>query len=191
MIDKNIAENFEALRFEIIDLNELTYFFVKKYNRLGYVFKETSREFFLEELHSLRYMENGIILHLTNLDDETSNFSFIKLKKVINEKVTDQKALKALNKKAKSYRDQVKSLKTRHRNKRIAHLNSNEFPELLEFIDFEKKLLPCIKSANELADMMWYEPIQVKYKIGRHEGEIDFKDFVNKLQLNPLLETSF
>ncbi len=69
-------------------------------------------------------MENGIILHLTNLDDDSnSTYSFHNASKAINKTIKDQRTLKAFNKMIKDYRKNVNALKTKHRNTRIAHIN--------------------------------------------------------------------
>lgn len=81
---ESLKPDLTGMRFEIIDLNQATYFYIRKINRLGYIFKETGREFILEELFAIRYLENGVILHLTNLDDENSKYSFWSAQKMIN-----------------------------------------------------------------------------------------------------------
>ena len=70
MLSEEQKQEFTSLRVEIIDLDICASFFVRKANRFAYLWRETSRAFVLEELTALRYLENGIILHLTNLDDD-------------------------------------------------------------------------------------------------------------------------
>jgi hypothetical protein len=77
MLTDEQKNKFSSLRVEIIDINILAHFFVKKFNRFGYLFQESTRHHIIEEFVSLRYMENGLILHLTNLDDDNSSFSFL------------------------------------------------------------------------------------------------------------------
>ncbi len=182
----SLKPDLTGMRYEIIDLNQSSYFYVRKINRLGYVFKETGREFMLEELIAIRYLENGIILHLTNLDDDNSKYSFRSAQKLINKSklVTDQSILKRLKNQVDSYRKNVNNLKNQYRNERIAHINSLKFPELTEFLSFEKILKPLIQEANELADFIFGEEINIKFKLGSYEGVLDFREQQKKLSIN-------
>jgi hypothetical protein len=72
MFSDEQKQHFASLRVEILDLDFFVNFFILKYNRFTYLWQETSRAFILEEMIALRYMETGIILHLTNLDDDNS-----------------------------------------------------------------------------------------------------------------------
>ncbi len=177
MIDEKLQSELTGMRYEIIDLNQSSYFYVRKMNRMSYVFQKTSREFMLEEFFALRYLENGIILHLTNLDDDKSKFSFRSARKLFNKRITakDPKISNQLNDKIDSYRQNVNKLKTKHRNTRIAHINSLEFPNLDEFLNFDNYLKPLIKEANDIGDFIWGEEINVKFKLGSHEGILDFR----------------
>ena len=186
MISKELQTEFTGMRFEIIDLNQSTYFYVRKLNRMLYVFQETTREFVLEEFFALRYLENWIILHLTNLDDDSSKYSFRKVQKFINKKkiITNQEYLEDLKNKIDSYRKSVNNLKTKHRNTRIAHINSLEFPDIDKFLDFGSYLKPLILKANEIADFIWGEEINVKFKLGSLEGILDFRVAIKKLEID-------
>ena len=190
MITKEVRDQFEeftGMRFEVIDLNYLVYFYMQKRNRLGYVFTKTNRSFMLEELIAIRYLENGIILHLTNLDDDkNSRFSFRRLRKIITREklITNQDQLDILNNKIDLYRKDVNSLKNQHRNKRIAHANSLDFPELENMMDFETFLKPLVQKANELGDFLFGESIQIKYKLGSYEGILDFRKLNEELVLD-------
>jgi hypothetical protein len=117
---------FASLKVEVIDLSILTYFFIRKMNRLGYIFQNSTRHFLLEEFVALRYMENGLILHLTNLDDDSSHYSFRKVLKEVNNTVSDQKKILLLKSKLDAYRKDINYLKVQHRNTRIAHLKNLE-----------------------------------------------------------------
>lgn len=186
MISEKLQKEYTGLRFEIIDLNQTSYFFIRKINRMMYIMQSTTREFLLEEFFSLRYLENGIILHLTNLDDDSSKYSFRKARRFIekNNIITDQEYLRTLKNKIDSYRQSVNHLKTAHRNLRIAHINSLDFPKIDEFINFEKKIKPLIIEANLIADYIWGEEIQVKFKLGSLEGTLNFRDAINNLKVD-------
>lgn len=92
--------------------------------------------------------------------------------------------MKKLKNKITSYRNNVNNLKNNHRNKRIAHINSIEFPDLLEFLDFENIIKPLLKEANELADFIWGEEISVKFKLGSQEGILDFRHQITNLSID-------
>jgi hypothetical protein len=186
MLSEKLKQELQGLRFEIIDLNQSSYFYVRKMNRMDYVSKETGREYILEELFALRYLENGIILHLTNLDDDKSKYSLRSAHTLINKSniVKDQKVLKKLNAKIDEYRKSVNKLKTKHRNSRIAHINSTVFPKLDEFLNFESYLKPLIELANEIGDFIWGEEIDIKFKLGSHEGVLDFRKKNKNLKID-------
>ena len=154
-------------------------------NALFATLKNIGREKFLEELIALRYLENGIILHLTNLDDDSSIYSFRSARKFINSGkiVLEQKQIKSFNKMIDEYRANVNNLKTKHRNSRIAHINSLEFPDQLEFLHFEKIIKSLVKSANKIADFIWGEEINVKFKLGSMEGILDFRSLLDGLEV--------
>lgn len=169
---------FNPLRFEIIDLNQSAFFYLQKMCRLGYLLKNTSRRFFLEEITAIRYLENGIILHLTNLDDGDSNYSFRRVSKVIGRISRNQAEQKVFNDKLKDFRQNINNIKVKHRIARIAHLNSEKFLEPLEFLSFSNVLKSLILEANSIADLLWNERIIVKYELGSIEGILDYREEV-------------
>lgn len=172
------------MRVEILDLNVLAYFYVRKLNRLAHVIKTTTREYLLEEFTALRYMENGIILHLTNLDDDSSNFSFRTTSAAFKRNTKDQKAQTAIHETLKTFRKNLNDVKVAHRNKRIAHLNYEKDLRFDEFLDFEQVLLPLINEVNTIGDRFWGEKINVKFKLGSLEGHIDFRKDPNDLKVD-------
>ena len=149
MLTEKQKTDFASLRVEILDLNVLAYFFIKKINRFAYLFQKTTREYVLEEFIALRYMENGIILHLTNLDDDSSKYSFQKVAKDINKTIKDTKLLKTFNQDIKDYRKNINTLKVKHRNSRIAHLNYDDDLNFDQFLNFATQLRPLILEANK------------------------------------------
>lgn len=140
MYKEELKEDFSGIRLELIDLNQSAYFFVTKANRFKYIILNTSRRFLLEEMTSLRTLENEIILHLTKLDDDRAKYSFQTILKKLNKKSVDQNELKNLTTKIKQYRRNINFLKNEHRNQRIAHLNTLDYPEMDEFINFKNLL---------------------------------------------------
>jgi hypothetical protein len=177
MLTEEQKKEFASLRVEILDLNVLTYFFVKKINRYAYLWqgKHNTREYILEELTALRYMENGIILHLTNLDDDSSEFSFRSAAISFNKASKKPKEIQAFKDTLKTYRKNLNLLKVEHRNERIAHLNYEKDLKIDEYLQFEKVLLPLIIEANTIADQLWGERINVKFRLGSLEGVLDYR----------------
>lgn len=123
-LSPKLKEEFSSLRVEILDLNMLTYFFIRKINRTQYIWQKTTRSFCLEEFIALRYLENGIIIHLVNLDDDNSKFSFRSLKRYFNQDYSSQpKTIQKYDSFLKQFRKNLNQIKVNHRNRRIAHLN--------------------------------------------------------------------
>jgi hypothetical protein len=182
MLTKEQKVEFASLRVEIINLNIIVCCYIRKMNRLGFLLKNVSRHDLFEEFTALRYLENGVILHLTNLDDESSNYSFRKIRKAVHENIKEEKTLKQFNKRLESYRKNVNGIKTKHRNKRIAHLNYLEDPGIYDFLSFDSYLKPLIIQANELGDLIWGEKINYKFKLGTVEGILDFREIFENLK---------
>ncbi|MES2517257.1 MAG: hypothetical protein V4585_04060 [Bacteroidota bacterium] len=177
-------DSFSSLKVELIDLNILTYCYVKKHNRIGYLFKKTTRDYIFEEFNALRYMENGIILHLTNLDDDKSEFSFRAIQKEINKSTKDQKKLNNLKIKLDNYRRSLNKLKNQHRNNRIAHMSYIKDLNLDEFLNFDSYLKPLIFQANQIGDFLWGEKIIYKIRLGSQEGDLDFRKIFESLKFD-------
>jgi hypothetical protein len=191
MLTDEQKNKFLSLRVEIIDINILAHSFVRKLNRFSYLFQKSTRHHVFEEFVSLRYMENGLILHLTNLDDDSSNFSFRGVSKEINKSPQDQKQLRLFNKRSKTYTQDINKLKTTHRNFRIAHLNYDEELPLDKFLDFDKELYPLIKSANLIGDFVWGTKINYSFNLGSHEKILDFRNLTENLKVNFSEEKGF
>jgi hypothetical protein len=182
-IDKQ-KEKYSSLKVELIDLNILSYFYIRKINRLGYLFQKTSRHYLFEELSALRCMENGLILHLTNLDDDNSKFSFRVISKEINKTIKDQTKIKELKSNLTTYRKNVNTLKTQHRNKRIAHINYSEDLNIDEFLNFNAYMKPLISEANKIGDFIFGQRIEYIMKLGTHEGVLNFRDNFESLKFD-------
>ena len=144
-----------------------------------------------EELVALRYMENGLILHLTNLDDDDSKFSFKTITKEINKTIKDQKQLKQLNDYLKVYRRDLNKLKNNHRNFRIAHLNYTEDLNIDEFLNFNTELNPLLKDANMIGDLIWGKEINYGFKLGTFEEILDFRRLTENLKVDISSEKGF
>lgn len=184
MLTEEQKKDFSSLRVELIDLNILAYFYIRKLNRTGYLFQNSTRHFMLEEFTALRYMENGLILHLTNLDDDSSTYSFRKILKATNKTYKDQKGIKDLKKKFETYRKNINGLKVKHRNIRIAHLNYLEDLNMDEFLNFDNYLKPIISEANEIGDLIFGEKVVYRFKLGTYEGILNFREIFETLKFD-------
>ena len=138
----------------------------------------------LEELTALRYMENGLILHLTNLDDDSSTYSFRQILKATSKTYKDQKGIKDLRTKFDSYRQNINGLKVKHRNRRIAHLSYSKDLNMDEFLNFDSYLKPLIAEANEIGDFVFGEKVTYRFKLGTHEGILNFRDIFETLKFD-------
>lgn len=136
-------------------------------------------------------MENGLILHLTNLDDDDSTFSFRSVSKEIHKSLQDQNQLRKFNGLLKTYRRDIDKLKKGHRNIRIAHLNYDEDLPLDQFLPFEKELYPLIKSANLIGDFVWGTKINYSFNLGSYEKVLDFRNLTENLKVNVSEEKGF
>ena len=92
----------------------------QKFEHLGERLQKESRLFLLEEMTALRHLSNGIVLHLCNLDDDTSNWSLYSLRKAVAKLSGHQDTVAKGNKLLKKYRAALNKLKTKHRNQFIA-----------------------------------------------------------------------
>ena len=191
MLTDEQKNKFYSVRVEIIDINILAHLFVRKLNRIGYLFQKSTRHHIFEEFVSLRYMENGLILHLTNLDDERAHFSFRKVLKEINKSPQNQNQLKRFKALLTTYRHDINKLKNDHRNHRIAHLNYDEDLPLDQFLNFEKELYPLIKSANLIGDFVWGTKINYSFNLGSYEKVLDFRNLTENLKVNVNEEKDF
>lgn len=184
MLTEEQKKKFSSLKVELIDLNILACFYIRKLNRTGYLFQNSTRHFILEEFTALRYMENGLILHLTNLDDDSSAYSFRQILKATSKTYKDQKGIKDLNKKFQTYHKNINSLKVKHRNNRIAHLNYSEDLNFDEFLNFDNYLKPLIAKANEIGDFVFGEKVVYRFKLGTHEGILNFRETFETLRFD-------
>jgi hypothetical protein len=191
MLTEEQKTKFSSMRVEIINLNILAGFYIRKLNRFNYITQNTSRHFMLEELTALRYMENGIILHLINLDDKSSEYSFRKILIELNKIHCEQKKLKNLQKLLKNYRAELLTLKDKHRNKHIAHLNYIKDKKFDEFLNYDNYLKPMISNANQIGDEIWGKRIEYRFKLGSFEGIINFRDIFEFSKVNYSAENDF
>jgi hypothetical protein len=155
MLTDDLKKKYHPLKIEIIDSNVSMHFLKTKMEYYEDSLK-VSRDHMLFVTISWRYIENGLIMHLTNLDDEGSLQSFHSARKDLEKINCDPSVLKNLKIKIKAFRQSINFLKTEHRNIRLAHINHrklDDIPEMYEFIDLDN-LIPLVKLANEIGDLL-------------------------------------
>lgn len=184
MYNETLKNEFAGIRIELVDLNSCTYFYLTKTNRFAHILKETSRKFIIEELTALRYFENGIILHLTKLDDEKAKYSFQTILKKLNKISVDQSKLIELKGLVKQYRKDINFLKNQHRNMRIAHSNSLKYPEIDDFLHYENLLKPLILNANNIGDFLFDKKLGYKFKLGTLEGSLNYRKEIEEMVID-------
>ena len=171
-----LGEDLKSLRVELIDVGISSHHYVRKMNGISRVFSSSRLEF-LDELIALRYLENGIILHLTNMDDDSSNFSFRALAKKVNKQnLLPNDIILKMGSMLSEYRKHVNPLKVKHRNRRIAHLNATEEVSLTQFLDFNSELKPLISEAYAIGRFFLENDHIYLFKIGSIEGTINYGD---------------
>ncbi|MBB6328401.1 hypothetical protein FHS59_004044 [Algoriphagus iocasae] len=178
MLTSDLKEKYHPLKIEVIDSNVSMHFLKTKMQYFEDSLK-ISRDHMLFVIISWRYIENGLIMHLTNLDDERSSQSFHSARKDLERINSDPTKLKKLKTKIKVFRQEIRFLKNDHRNIRIAHINHRkieDIPEMYDFIELSK-LNSLVKMANEIGDMLWGQEIKALFKMGSiyTEGYLDFR----------------
>lgn len=114
----------EGLKQDVLWLLITVYSYVtrRRFEGLG----KMSREAFVVDWVLLESAARDIVSRLTALDDETrNNRSFQTLFAALKREGLDSKRTSDLNKKIKTYRKLVNDLKVSHRNRYIAHVNTN------------------------------------------------------------------
>lgn len=179
MLTDDLKLKYHPLKNEIIDMNISMYFLSDKVKQFKKAM-EVDRELMLFVMTSFHYFENGLIIHLTNLDDESSSEkSFHDARKDLERINCDKEKLKKLKKEMKNFRDSVNFLKTKYRNKRIAHLNHDSVLDISEMDEFisANVFKPLVDKANEIGDLIWGDEIRALFKMGgiSFEGHLDFR----------------
>ncbi|GCD60688.1 hypothetical protein NBRC3280_3286 [Acetobacter pasteurianus NBRC 3280] len=114
----------EGLKQDVLWLLITVYSYVtrRRFEGLG----KMSREAFVVDWVLLESAVRDIVSRLTALDDDTrNNRSFQTLFAALKREGLDSKRTSDLNRKIKTYRALVNDLKVSHRNRYIAHVNTN------------------------------------------------------------------
>jgi hypothetical protein len=160
---------------EIYQLLLTAYCYNRKIKLLGERLQEESRDFLLEELTALRHLSNGIILHLCTLDDESS-WSLRSLRKELAKSTEFKDKVERSNELLKTYRTNLNTFKTKHRNDFIAHRNIESYPDPFQLPDYRKEFKDLIELAVLTLDYMSGEVRSYGFNLGSRDPTIDFKE---------------
>jgi hypothetical protein len=175
-MSKNHQKKFLPLKDEIYQLLLCTYCYIHKLENLDERIKKNSRYFLLEEMTALRLMSNGIILKICSLDESGSGkWTLQTLKKEVFSGSTEESKKKKINKMLKKFRQDINHLKTKHRNKYIAHRAIDEYPDMLS-LDYRDLLIPIVKDVVDIFELLWDDKVSFGFRLGSLEGTIDFKN---------------
>jgi AbiU2 len=166
---------FAPVKSEMYQLLLCAFCYEQKLKNLGERLKKESRAFLLEEMTALRYLSNGIVLHLCNLDDDVSNWSLRSLRKAVAKLPGTQETVTTSNELLKQYRSALNKLKTKHRNEFIAHRNADEYPDPFELPDYRTSFKDLIQLALLTLECLWGAKIEFGFHLGSRDRTIDFK----------------
>ena len=170
---KNQFDPILAWMHQILTLN---YYYRWKIIDFGEQLSKRSREFIMAETTALRSMDDELVLKLCALDDDSSEFSFRAAAKQLRKTTSlSQAENKRLNVRLKKFRDSLTSLKTKARNKRIAHANQRALPVLDDLPPSGHHDTP-IQHALALCDLLYGEAMRFTFRLGSQEPELDLRE---------------
>ncbi len=59
-----------------------------------------------------------------------------------------------------------------------------EYPEIDDFLHFEKKLKPLILEANEIGDFLFDKKLAYKFRLVSLEGHLDYRKPLEKMEID-------
>ncbi|MFT4805713.1 MAG: hypothetical protein ACI9YE_002936 [Psychroserpens sp.] len=176
MLTDILRNNFIPLKGEMYQLCLTLYSYRAKFDNLDQRLIKSSRFFLLEEITALRAISNEIILHLCKLDEDKSETSFQAAKKAINKLSLPQEEKNRLNDSIKSFRKSIKTIKTMHRNRYIAHLTEDGYPEPFDLPDFKSIFSEIVKEAYVVFVLIWGADLKFGFKVGSQEPFLSFNE---------------
>lgn len=174
-MEDQLKRQFTPVKSELYQLLLSAYFYERKFEHLGERLKRESREFLLEEATSLRHLANGIILHICNLDDDSSAWSMRAMTKALGKKSVYAQRAKEWSETLKRYRAQINEFKTKHRNEYIAHRSGARYPGLFDLPDYRTEFREIIKTALAAFQGIWGRTLNFGFRLGARDRYIDFK----------------
>lgn len=176
MVHNRYREKFEHLQNQIAWLLVTFYIYRQK------IIEETEPRNFsmasVEKLVIIEALGRDVALRLTKLDDDQSGtWSFRDAKKLLNEELNNQGHIKTINEAVKDFRSTINTLKVKHRNKYIAHLQEGVTSNL-QWPKEPTKLHEMVRCAVRTFDILVSH--EAKYLFGSEEDgfEIDLREAV-------------
>lgn len=174
-MNEELKTSFSPVQSEMYQLLLCAFCYQEKVKNIGDRLQTSSRRFLLEEMTALRHLSNGIILHLCNLDDDSSVWSLRKLKDKLEGVRETAQAAQRGGKLLKQYRAKINNFKVKHRNGFIAHRNGEEYPNPFALPDYRQEFQELIQLALSTLECFWGSEMDFRFKLGSTDPEIVFK----------------
>ncbi|WP_327211554.1 hypothetical protein [Rhizobium ruizarguesonis] len=175
MLDASLKEELGPMKTELYHAYLAAWCFKRKIENLSHRLETETREFLLEELTSLRALANEIVLRLCSLDDDKSRYSFHAANKVLGQRSAVDPAMKTkLAKAVTKYRKTIGTLKTQHRNRYIAHLSGDHYPDPFLVTEMVEGLSGPLAAALDLISLIWGAKQSFGFHLGSRDRTIDF-----------------
>lgn len=176
MLTDTLKNDFVPLKGEMYQLCLSLYSYRSKFNNLGDRLQKSSRFFLLEEVTALRATSNEIIMHFCKLDEVKSKVSFHAAKKAINKLSVEEEDKRTLNESIKRFRESINTIKTKHRNRFIAHLTEDGYPDPFDLPDFTSEFHNLVKEAYRVFILIWGAEVKFGFKVGSQEKFLSFNE---------------
>ncbi|MEP4547940.1 MAG: hypothetical protein ABJ000_17290 [Saccharospirillum sp.] len=176
MLTESLKRDYIPLKGEMYQLCLSLYSYREKLDNLGDRFPEGSRFYLLEEITAIRAISSEVIMHFCKLDEDKSKVSFHAAKKDINKLSVSDSDKKLLNEGLKDFRKSINSIKTKHRNRYIAHLTEDGYPDPFDLPNFETEFQELIREAYKVFVLIWGAEVKFGFKVGSQERFLDFNE---------------
>lgn len=174
-MNEELKRHFSPVQSEMYQLLLCAFCYQEKVNNIEDRLRTSSRRFLLEEVIALRHLSNGIILHLCNLDDESSDWSLRSISKKLGKLSETARVAKEGSDILRTYRANINSFKTKHRNEFIAHRNGTEYPDLFQLPDYRREFQELIQLALSALECFWGSNMDFGFSLGSNDPKIVFK----------------
>ncbi|MBG7622088.1 hypothetical protein I5R65_21660 [Herbaspirillum sp. AP02] len=174
-MDEQLKRKFSPVKDEMYQLLLSAYCYKRKVEHLSERLKSESREFLLEEATALRHLSNGMILHICNLDDDSSAWSMRAMTKDLGKTKQFAERARDCSDILKKYRAQINGFKTKYRNQFIAHRNGEDYPNPFNLPDYRTEFREIIQTGLSALEQIWGNPLEFGFDLGSREPTIDFK----------------
>jgi len=176
MLTETLKNDFIPLKGEMYQLFLSLYSYQSKFDSLSKRFAESSRYFILEEITALRAISNELIMQLCKLDEDKSKVSFHAAKKAINRLSAPKNDKNKLNESIKSFRASINTIKTKHRNRYIAHLTEDGYPDPFDLPDLKADFHGLVTEAYRVFVLIWGAEVTFGFKVGSQERFLSFNE---------------